>query len=114
MLRLLLIAFASILLIGCGDEFTFGNECSEDIKLAEFQLTESSLSYFSYDENDTILFEDQDGTDFYFDLDTLVESDNSKSLIRSLCSWGEFAGEWEYFCYRLSSKRTLFGRGTPK
>jgi len=114
MFRLFLITTICTFLIGCQGIapgiIASNNKCGADIKLGEFAIEDSSKDFFSYTENDRLVFENHQGIEIIYELEDYTEKENDRDIINTLCSGGLFDHQVEYYSH--DSKRIKFTNST--
>lgn len=101
MFRLTLLITISLFFASCGVEDAAGliidRSCGPDIEIGSYDIKEESFDYYSYNADDTLVFEDQDGKQITFTLKLEKDLKASKININELCSDGIFDSQYEYF-----------------
>lgn len=96
-MRTLLFITVCILLQSCSVDLLNDN-CGENELVGEFQLLESSLSFFSHDQNDVELrYEDQDGIEHIFTQNKFESKNDDFDIIKMLCHESLSDESYEYY-----------------
>lgn len=105
MFRILVFVQCILIFTGC---FSFDGigECGKDIEIGEYQLGEQSFEYFTYDKDDVLIFEDQEGAEVTFKFFSERTLRSSKHQVNELCREGLLDAQFEYF--ESQEKRIIF------
>ncbi len=90
MLKTTLLIIAVTLFFSCG-------KCGLSINLGEFLLKEESKEFFVYDNNQILIFEDQDGNDQKLVVDNEKAIYEINMIVRTLCEEGIIDSQHEYY-----------------
>ncbi len=71
--------------------------CGADIKLGEFNLTETSTQFVPYSGKEILVFEDDKGVEHILKSKAGIDLMDSKMTVRTICDEGTFSKQYQYY-----------------